>query len=81
MTRYGHLYSINVKKGQKIKRGELIGQVGNTGRSSAPHLHYEVHKYSKQVNPVNYFGQELTPDEYEMVLKLSSVENQALGSY
>lgn len=81
VTRYGHLYSINVKKGQRIKRGELIGQVGNTGRSTAPHLHYEVHKDGKKLNPVNYFGQELTPDEYEEVLRLASLENQAMGSY
>ena len=70
-----------VKKGQKVKRGECIGYVGTTGTSTAPHLHYEVHKDNRKINPVHYFSQDLNPAEYEEILRLSSIENQALGSY
>ncbi|MFL3000762.1 MAG: M23 family metallopeptidase [Cytophagales bacterium] len=79
-TVYGHLNKFNVRKGQKVKRGELIAYSGNSGRSTAPHLHYEVHKNGKKLNPVNFFFNDLTPNQYEEVIKLSSVENQALGS-
>ncbi len=79
-TVYGHLDKFNVKKGQKIKRGELIAYSGNTGRSTAPHLHYEVHKNGKKINPINFFFNDLTPNEYEEVIRLASIENQALGS-
>ena len=53
-TRYGHLEKFNVSKGQRVKRGDLIGYVGNTGRSTAPHLHYEIHKEDKAINPMQY---------------------------
>ncbi len=53
-TRYGHLYKFNISKGQRIKRGDLIGYVGNTGRSTASHLHYEIHKDKKSINPMKY---------------------------
>ncbi len=79
-TVYGHLDKFNVKKGQKVKRGELIAYSGNSGRSTAPHLHYEVHKSGKKVNPINFLFNDLTPNQYEEVIKLASVENQALGS-
>jgi len=79
-TVYGHLNKFNVRKGQKVKRGELIAYSGNSGRSTAPHLHYEVHKNGKKLNPVNFFFNDLTPNQYEEVIKLSSLENQALGS-
>ena len=79
-TVYGHLDKFNVKRGQKVKRGELIAYSGNSGRSTAPHLHYEVHKNGKKINPINFFFNDLTPNEYEEVIKLASVENQALGS-
>ena len=79
-TVYGHLNKFNVRKGQKVKRGELIAYSGNSGRSTAPHLHYEVHKNGKKLNPVNFFFNDLTPNQYEEIIKLSSVENQALGS-
>jgi murein DD-endopeptidase MepM/ murein hydrolase activator NlpD len=78
-TLYGHMDSQNVKVGQRVKRGETIGFVGNTGKSTAPHVHYEVHINGKKVNPVHYFFQDLTPTEYEEVLRLASVENQSLG--
>lgn len=80
-TLYGHMSRYIVKSGQKVKRGEVIGYVGNTGKSTAPHLHYEVHINGKAVNPVHYFYQDLNADEYAEILRLSSIENQSLGSY
>ncbi len=80
-TKYAHLNAFNVKKGQKVKRGECIGYVGNSGRSTAPHLHYEVHKDKKKINPVHYFSRDLNPSEYEEILRLASIENQALGDF
>lgn len=81
ITKYAHLSAFNVKKGQKVKRGECIGYVGSSGRSTAPHLHYEVHKEKKKINPVHFFSRDLTPSEYEEILRLASIENQALGSF
>ncbi|WP_224998001.1 M23 family metallopeptidase [Cesiribacter sp. SM1] len=79
ITKYAHLDSFKAKKGQKVKRGEVIGYVGNTGASTAPHLHYEVIKDGKKVNPMNFFFQELNAEEYEKMLELASRENQSLG--
>ncbi|MCR9254251.1 MAG: M23 family metallopeptidase [bacterium] len=81
ITLYGHMDSYIVKKGQKVKRGEVIGYVGNSGKSTAPHLHYEVHKNGKKINPVHFFTKDLNPEEYDEILRLSSIENQALGSF
>ncbi|HOZ30038.1 MAG TPA: M23 family metallopeptidase [Bacteroidales bacterium] len=69
-TRYAHLSKIHVKKGQKVVRGQLIGEVGSTGLSTAPHLHYEIMIYGSTVNPLRYM---ITPtaDEYEQLLKLA----------
>lgn len=78
-TRYAHMHGFNVYRGQKIKRGELIGYVGNTGLSTGPHLHYEVLINGKQVNPVYYFFNDLNPEDYEKILKLAAVENMSLG--
>jgi len=79
VTIYAHMQSFNVKKGQKIKRGEVIGYVGNSGGSTAPHCHYEVLKDGKKVNPVKYFLQDLTDEEYNELLELASRDNQSLG--
>ncbi len=79
ITKYAHLDKFKVTKGQKVKRGEIIGYVGNTGSSTAPHLHYEVIKDHKKINPMNFFFQDLNADEYEKLLELASRENQSLG--
>jgi len=76
-TFYAHLDSYTVKKRQKVKRGDLIGYVGNSGASTAPHLHYEVFKNDKKVNPVNYYFNDLTAEEYDIMLELSAQENQS----
>ena len=80
-TLYGHMSSYKAKAGQNVKRGEIIGYVGNSGKSTAPHCHYEVHKNGVPVNPVNYFYKDLDAKEYEEILRLASIENQSLGSY
>ena len=77
-TIYAHLDSYNVKRGQRVKKGDVIGYVGNTGRSKGFHLHYEVLKDGKRVNPVNYFYGNLTADEFDEILKIASQENQSL---
>ncbi len=78
-TLYAHLSQIKVRRGQEIKRGELIGLVGNTGRSTAPHLHYEVIRNGRKVNPVNYFYNDLSPEEFERVIEIASQVNQSLS--
>lgn len=76
-TLYAHMSRYTVKKGQVIKRGEIIGYVGNTGTSVAPHLHYEVHKNGKKINPVNFYYNDLSSDEYSKMLEISSQNNQS----
>jgi len=75
---YAHLYKYNVRKGNKVKRGDLIGFVGSTGRSEAPHLHYEVFKDDQRINPINFYYGNLTPEEFAELLKIASQENQSL---
>lgn len=77
-TRYAHLSSFKVKKGDKVKRGQEIGSMGNTGKSTAPHLHYEVIKNNKTVNPINFFYNDLTPEEYDKILELSQRPSQTM---
>ena len=74
---YAHLDKVIVSKGKKVKRGDLIGYVGNTGKSTAPHLHYEVRYKKKKINPVNFYHSDLTPEEYQQMLIISSQENQS----
>ncbi len=75
---YAHLYKYNVKKNQKVKRGDIIGFVGSTGRSQAPHLHYEVFKDKERINPLNFYYGSLSADEFNELLQRASVENQSL---
>jgi murein DD-endopeptidase MepM/ murein hydrolase activator NlpD len=77
-TLYGHLNSFNVRMGQEIKRGDIIGYVGNSGGSTAPHLHYEVHKSGTPVNPAYYYYKDLTPQEYDRMIAISSNIGQTL---
>jgi len=77
MTLYAHMSDIAVKPGQEVLRGEIIGYVGNTGKSSGPHLHYEVHKNDRPVNPINFYFSDLTPEEFDMMIQLASQENQS----
>lgn len=76
-TLYGHMDKIMVKKGQKVKRGQQIGKVGNTGTSTAPHCHYEVHLKGKPVNPMHYVLDGLSPKEYEALVKAADAVNQS----
>jgi hypothetical protein len=76
-TVYAHLTRFNVKPGQYLKRGEVIGFVGNTGTSTAPHLHYEVHKNGEPVNPQYFYYMDLTPQEYEKMIAISSNMGQS----
>lgn len=75
---YAHLYKYNVRKGKKVKRGDLIGFVGSTGRSEAPHLHYEVFKDKERINPINFYYGNLTPEEFAALLIIAEQENQSL---
>tara|TARA_R110002124_G_scaffold87407_1_gene225068 strand:- start:96472 stop:97449 length:978 start_codon:yes stop_codon:yes gene_type:complete len=75
---YAHLYKYNVRVGQRVKRGDLIGFVGSTGRSEAPHLHYEIFKDNERINPINFYYGNLTPEEFAEILKKSQQENQSL---
>ncbi|VAW26953.1 Peptidase, family M23 [hydrothermal vent metagenome] len=74
---YAHLSKYNVKRGQKVKRGDLIGFVGNTGRSQAPHLHYEISKNGKKINPINFYYGNLSPEEFEAMQKAAQIEGQS----
>ncbi|MDG1730686.1 MAG: M23 family metallopeptidase [Algibacter sp.] len=75
---YAHLYKYNVRRNQKIKRGDLIGFVGSTGRSEAPHLHYEIFKDGDRINPINFYYGSLTAEEFNKLLEHASLENQSL---
>ena len=75
---YAHLYKYNVRVNQRVKRGDLIGFVGSTGRSQAPHLHYEVFKDGERINPINFYYGNLSAEEFNILLEKASLENQSL---
>ena len=74
---YGHMSKIITKQGQKVLRGDLIGNVGRTGSVTGPHLHYEVHKNGNPINPVNFYYNDLTPEEYAKMVEISSQASQS----
>jgi septal ring factor EnvC (AmiA/AmiB activator) len=76
-TLYGHMFKVKAVAGQKIKRGEIIGYVGSTGKSTGPHLHYEVHKNDKRLDPVYFFYNDLSPEQYDRLLKMAAASNQS----
>ena len=76
-TLYAHMSRFNVKQGQKIKRGDILGYVGNTGRSSGPHLHYEVIYNGNKINPVHFYTNDLSPEQYDEMIHISSTADQS----
>ncbi|HRQ49814.1 MAG TPA: M23 family metallopeptidase [Agriterribacter sp.] len=76
-TLYGHQYRIKAKVGQKVKRGELIGWVGSTGKSTGPHLHYEVRKNKRHIDPIYFFYNDLTPEQFDRIVKIAASGNQS----
>jgi len=77
-TLYGHMVRVNVSQGEQVKRGQVIGYVGSTGKSTGPHLHYEVHKSNTQIDPINFFYSDLTPAQFDRLIKMAAANNQSL---
>lgn len=77
-TLYGHMIRVKSRAGQTISRGEVIGWVGSTGKSTGPHCHYEVHKNGQKIDPVYFFYNDLTPDQFDRLLKQAAASNQSL---
>jgi murein DD-endopeptidase MepM/ murein hydrolase activator NlpD len=77
-TVYGHMSKVDVRKGQHVQRGDVIGEVGSTGLSTGPHLHYEVHKDGVAVNPANFLFNSLTPEEYARMVEIAGNAGQSL---
>ena len=77
-TLYGHMVRVKARAGQSVKRGEVIGWVGSTGKSTGPHCHYEVHKNGQKINPVYFFYNDLSPDQFDRLLKQAASSNQSL---
>jgi len=76
-TLYAHLSAFAVRQGQKIRRGTLLGKVGNTGKSTGPHLHYEVIKDGRKVNPIYFFHDDISPDQFDRLIQISGTLNQS----
>lgn len=76
-TLYGHMYRVKARRGQRVKRGEVIGYVGSTGKSTGPHCHYEVHKNGRPMDPVYFFYNDLTPEQFDRILKMAAASNQS----
>ncbi len=76
-TLYGHMVRIKARLGQNVKRGEIIGYIGNTGKSTGPHCHYEVHKNSQKLDPVYFFYNDLSPQQFDELLKRAKASNQS----
>jgi murein DD-endopeptidase MepM/ murein hydrolase activator NlpD len=76
-TLYGHMVRTKVRAGQRVKRGEVLGWVGNTGKSTGPHLHYEVHKNGRPVDPIYFFYNDLSPEQFDRMLKMAVTGNQS----
>jgi murein DD-endopeptidase MepM/ murein hydrolase activator NlpD len=77
-TLYGHMVRVKVRVGQQVKRGEVVGWVGSTGKSTGPHCHYEVHKNGQKIDPVYFFYNDLSPEQYDLLLKRAASSNQSL---
>jgi murein DD-endopeptidase MepM/ murein hydrolase activator NlpD len=77
-TMYAHLQAFKVRAGEQVKRGQVIGKIGSTGKSTSPHCHYEVWKNNKPVDPINYFFNDLTAQQYEEILILSQSPSQTM---
>ncbi len=76
-TLYGHMVRVKARSGQKVRRGEVIGWVGSTGKSTGPHLHYEVHKNGNAIDPIYFFYNDLTPEQFDRMLKIAATGNQS----
>lgn len=76
-TLYGHMLRVKVRVGEQVKRGEVIGYVGSTGKSTGPHCHYEVHRYNIPLDPIYYFYNDLTPAQFDRIVKLAAASNQS----
>jgi murein DD-endopeptidase MepM/ murein hydrolase activator NlpD len=76
-TLYGHMIRIKTRHGERVKRGQVIGWVGSTGKSTGPHCHYEVIRNKQKINPVHYFFHDLSPTDYERMVKIAAANNQS----
>ena len=76
-TLYGHMVRVKARNGQQVKRGEIIGYVGTTGKSTGPHCHYEVHKNGNKIDPIYFFYNDLSPQQFDELLKRAQASNQS----